>query len=97
MKMVFTASRFTKGNFWFPQEVTLTETDITFKKKKVIGSEEKTLSYAQIASVVLSTGMMYADVLIESSGGNQIQMTGFTNADAMKMKEILDEGRRRNS
>ena len=58
MNMIFKASRFTKGNFWFPQEVTLTETDITFKKKKVIGSEEKTLSYAQIASVILTTGMI---------------------------------------
>ncbi len=93
-KKVFKASWMTKSNFFFPTTLELTDSDLTYYKKKMIGSETRTLSYAQIASVVLTTGLMYADLLIESSGGHQIIAQGFRNSDAIQIKEIIDEGRR---
>ncbi len=93
-KREFQSSR-VAGSFWFPTKLILTEYDITLEKKYWTGKEIITISYQNIGTVQLKTGIMFGDLIIESTGGQSIEAKGFKNSDLIIIKEIIDEGRRR--
>lgn len=93
-KREFQASR-VAGSFWFPTKLILTEYDVTLEKRYWTGKEVITISYQNIGTVHVKTGLMYGDIIIESTGGQNIEAKGFKNSDIITIKEIIDEGRRR--
>lgn len=70
-KSMYQASRWTKGNFFFPDRLFLEEESIRFQKRQFIGGEEENIRYEQIASVSVQKGFLFADLLFETTGGSE--------------------------
>ena len=88
----FYASRWTKGNLWFPAQVEISPTSITIRKPKLIGKTEESIHIAHIASIKINTHLIFSDVEIESSGGeNPAICHGHTKGDAVAMKELIEQ------
>jgi hypothetical protein len=88
---VFRASRFSSGNHLFPTQVLITPTAVVQYTPRWFGKREETIHMAHIASVKIETGMMLADVFIETSGGTDpIACHGHRKADAGKMKILIE-------
>lgn len=88
----FYASRWTRGNFWFPSQVEVTPTAVTMRKPKLIGKTEESIHIAHIASIKINTGFIFSDVFIETSGGeNPAVCHGHTKGDAVAMKELIEQ------
>ncbi len=89
---VFTASRWTSGNRIFPTQITVFPTRVVRHTPKWIGHEEETISIDQIASVKISAGLLFADVIIETTGGSQpIVCHGHWKSDARGIREKISE------
>ena len=89
---VFTASRFTSGNRIFPTQIAVYPTKVIRHTPKWIGHEEQTISIDQIASVRISAGLLFADVIIETTGGSQpIVCHGHWKGDAKGIQEKISE------
>ena len=91
---VFTASRWTSGNRIFPTQVAVCPTKVIRYTPKWVGHEEQTISIDQIASVRVSAGLFFADVIIETTGGSQpIVCHGHWKGDAVGIRERISEAR----
>jgi Bacterial PH domain len=88
--VTFIASRWTSGNLYFPDTLTLDNDAIIFKKSAIVGSKEEHINYKSVASVKLKSGMIFADLIIETSGGSQsIIIRGLSKQDAHKASELI--------
>ena len=89
---VFTASRWTSGNRIFPTQIAVYPTKVIRYTPKWVGHEEQTISIDQIASVRVSAGLFFADVIIETTGGSQpIVCHGHWKSDAEGIREKISE------
>ena len=89
---VFRASRWSRGNRLFPAQVALTPSSITLFRPQWIGKLEESIHMTHVASIKIDTKMIFADVFIESSGGQDpIVCHGHTKGDAVKMKALIEE------
>ncbi len=89
MHYEFTASRVTGGNAVFPDKIIITDEFFIFYKAQVIGYEEKKIRFAAIGSVSLRKHILFADIIIETNGGQVILANGFTHSDAKKIVRLL--------
>lgn len=88
---VFRASRLSRGNRLFPTQVVISPNSITLYKPQWIGKEEESIHMAHAASIRIDTHLFFADVFIESSGGqNPIACYGHLKSDAVRMKELIE-------
>lgn len=88
---VFRASRLSRGNRVFPTQVLITPNSVIRHKPRWIGQQEDSIHIAHVASVTIDTGLLFSDVLIESSGGaNPIRCHGHQKADAAEMKRLIE-------
>lgn len=88
--VVFTASRWTAGNRVFPTQIAVYPTKVIRYTPKWVGHEEQTISVEQIASVRVSAGLLFADVIIETTGGSQpIVCHGHWKGDAEGIREAI--------
>jgi hypothetical protein len=88
---VFRASRLSRGNRLFPAQVLISETSITLYRPQWIGKMEESIHMAHVASIKIDTNLMFSDVFIESSGGQDpIILHGHTKGDAVKMKALIE-------
>src|SRR5213592_2304210 len=84
---VFRASRLSTGNHLFPTQVRIAPTSVVQYKPRWIGREEETIHMAHLASVRINTGLLFSDVLIETSGGTDpVACHGHRKGDAVRMK-----------
>ncbi|MGB9490238.1 MAG: hypothetical protein WCA92_07210, partial [Terriglobales bacterium] len=82
-EQTFVASRWTRGNFWFPARIVVHPLRVSRVKRRLFGSTEESISISQVASVKISTGVLWSDILIESTGGTDtIVSHGHRKADA---------------
>jgi hypothetical protein len=89
---VFRASRFSRGNFWFPTQVAVTPTSVVHFTPELVGGREHSMHISHIASVLIDRNMFFSDVLIESSGGTSpVQCHGHRKADAVEMKRLIEQ------
>jgi len=65
----FTASRWPRGNFWFPARIEVEPERVLRIKPKFFGSTEENIPINKFASVQISTGMIFPDIRIDSAGG----------------------------
>jgi hypothetical protein len=87
----FTASRWTKGNFWFPTRIVVNRLRVSRVKRRWLGSSEESISIGQVASVKISTGIFWSDILIESTGGTDpITSHGHRKADALRIRDLVE-------
>lgn len=88
---IFRASRWTKGNFLFPTYIEVTDKSITRRKRSWFSQDEMNISISKVASVHIKTGLIWSDILIESSGGTDpLASHGHRKRDAVKIKELIE-------
>ena len=80
---VFRASRFSRGNRFFPTQVLVTPTSVVHYTPEVFGRKEHSIHIVHVASVSIDTNLFFSDVLIETSGHRK--------ADAVRMKQLIEE------
>ena len=87
----FTASRWTRGNLWFPTRIVVSPLRVSRVKRRLFGSNEESISISQVASVKISTGILWSDILIESTGGTDpITSHGHRKADALRIRDLVE-------
>ncbi len=89
---IFQASRWTRGNFLFPTVIEVTDKAVIRRKRSWFSRDEISISIFKVASVHIKTGMVWSDILIESSGGSDpLASHGHSKADAQRIKQLIEE------
>jgi hypothetical protein len=87
----FSASRWTRGNLWFPTRIVVSPLRVSRVKRRLFGSSEESISISQVASVKISTGIVWSDIVIESSGGTDpITSHGHRKTDAVRIRDLVE-------
>lgn len=87
----FTASRWTQGNFWFPTKLVISPQRVSRVKGRFFGNNEESIAMSKIASVHISTGVFWAEIVIESSGGaDPITSHGHRKRDAQRIRNLIE-------
>jgi len=61
------------------------------REEALFGSNEESISISQIASVRISTGIFWSDVLIDSTGGTDpIASHGHRKGDALRIRDLVE-------
>jgi hypothetical protein len=88
---VFRASHWTKGNFLFPTVLEVSEKAVTRRKRSWFSQDEMSITISKVASVHIKTGMIWSNILIESSGGTDPMAShGHSKTDARRIKELVE-------
>jgi hypothetical protein len=88
---VFKASRFTKGNFFFPTRITVGPLRVSRIKPRLFGNTEESIAIHAVASVQISTGVIWSNIRIDSSGGSDpITSHGHRKADAIRIRDLIE-------
>ena len=96
MSEVFKASRWTQGNRLFPTVIEVTDQAVIRRKRSWFSMNEMSIHLSKVASVRLDTGLFFADVLIESSGGSDpLESHGHSKGDARRLKALIEAGQGR--
>ncbi|GHS89223.1 hypothetical protein FACS1894201_10630 [Bacteroidia bacterium] len=85
----FTASRLSSDNTLFPDRIEIDATNVTFYKGYVFGYQSTVIARNNVASVSIGSGILFADVVIESNGGKRIVASGFRKVDAREIIRLL--------
>jgi hypothetical protein len=87
----FQASRLTRGNFLFPTIIEVTDKAVVRHKRSWFNKDEISISISKVASVHIKTGIIWSDILIESSGGSDpLASHGHKKADARRIRELVE-------
>jgi len=87
----FTASRWTQGNFWFPTRLVISPQRVSRVKSRLFGSNEESIAMSKIASVHISTGVFWSEIVIESTGGTDpITSHGHRKKDAERIRDLIE-------
>ena len=88
----FQASRWTRGNFLFPTVIEVGDKAVVRRKRSWFSRDEISISIFKVASVHVKTGIIWAEILIESSGGTDpLASHGHTKGDAQRIKQLIEE------
>ncbi|GHT28127.1 hypothetical protein AGMMS49574_01820 [Bacteroidia bacterium] len=86
----FTAHRLSSNeNTLFPDRIEIDAANITFYKGTIFGYQSTIISRANVASVSIDTGILFANVVIESIGTKRIVASGFKKVDAKEIVRLL--------
>jgi hypothetical protein len=89
---VFQASRFTRGNFLFPTVIEVTDKAVVRRKRSWLSRDEISISIFKVASVHIKTGIIWSNILIESTGGSDpLASHGHSKGDAQRIKDLIEE------
>ena len=89
---IFQASRWTRGNHLFPTVIEVTDKAVIRHKRSWFDKDEISISISKVASVHIKTGLLWSNILIESSGGSDpLASHGHTKADARRIRELVEE------
>ena len=88
---IFKASRWTMGNHLFPTVIEVTDKAVVRHKRSWFSKDEISISISKVASVHIKTGIIWADILIESSGGTDpLASHGHRKADSRRIRELVE-------
>ena len=91
MAEIFKASRWTRGNHLFRTIIEVTDRAVIRHKRSWFSQDEISISISKVASVHIKTGLMWSDILIESSGGSDpLSSHGHKKGDAVRIKELIE-------
>jgi hypothetical protein len=87
----FAASRWTRGNFFFPTKIVVSPQRVIRTKSRLFGSNEESIPISKVASVHIATGVFWAEIVIESTGGTDpITSHGHRKADAQRIRDLIE-------
>jgi len=88
---IFRASRWTRGNLLFPTYIEVSDKSVSRRKRSWFRLDEMSMSISKVASVHIKTGLIWSEILIESSGGSDPMAShGHSKADARRIKELIE-------
>ncbi len=91
MGEIFAASRWTGGNLMFPTVIEVTGTAIIRRKRSWFSRNEVSIHLQRVASVRIQTGILWSDILVESTGGTDaITSHGHRKRDALRIKALIE-------
>jgi hypothetical protein len=86
----FSASRWTRGNLFFPTRILVSPLHVSRVKSRLFGTTEESIAISQVASVRISTGIIWSEIMIESTGGaDPITSHGHRKRDAIRIRELI--------
>ncbi len=86
----YRSSRWSSGNLFFPDTLTLAGDGMVFRKGALFGSSEEHINYRAIASVRVRNGIFLAEICIETSGGSQpIFINGIWKSEAREIQDKI--------
>ena len=89
---VFYASRWTKGNRIWPTQVAVFPNRVVRYTPRLFGHREETIGIDQVASVSVDSGMIFGDVIIETTGGSQaIRCHGHSKGEAEQIRSTITQ------
>lgn len=89
---VFRASRLTGGNRVFPTQVIVTPHSVVHYTPQWVGRHEHSIHIAHVSSVRIDTGLLFSDVVIETTGGSgAIRCRGHRKGDAVRIKQLIEQ------
>jgi hypothetical protein len=84
------ASRLTASNQLFPEQIAVFPERIARYKPRFFGHTEDSISTDQIASVKIQAGLVFADVVIDTTGGSPpIVIHGLWKKDAESLRHLI--------
>ena len=87
----FSASRWTRGNLFFPTRIVVSPLHVSRIKSRLFGTTEESIAISQVASVRISTGIIWSEITIESTGGaDPITSHGHRKRDAIRIRELIE-------
>ena len=87
---IFKASRWTSGNRLFPTFIEITDTAVIRRKRSWFRMDEMSISISKVASVHIRTGVIWSDILIESTGGTDpLKSHGHSKVDALRIRDLI--------
>ncbi len=87
----FSASRWTKGNLFFPTQIVVTPEHVLRVKPRLFGSTQESIAIPAVASVQISTGVFWSDIRIDSAGGtNPVLSHGHSKGDAERIRDLIE-------
>lgn len=87
----FKASRWTRGNHLFPTVIEVTDQAVIRHQRSWFSKDEISISISKVASVHIKTGILWSDILIESSGGSDpLASHGHRKADAQRIRALVE-------
>ena len=88
---IFKASRWTHGNHLFRTVIEVTDRAVIRRKRSWFSQDEISIAISKVASVHVKTGLIWADLLIESSGGTDpLASHGHSKADAQRIRTLVE-------
>jgi hypothetical protein len=89
---VFRASRWSRGNRFFPTQVAITPQSVVHYTPEIVGRREQSIHMAHVSSVRIDTNLFFSDVIIETSGGSApVRCHGHRKKDAIRMKQLIEQ------
>ncbi len=89
-KKAYRSSRWSSGNLFFPDQLTLAGDGMHFRKGALIGSQEEHINYRAVASLRIKNGIFLANLNIETSGGSQpIYINGLWKSAAREIQAAV--------
>jgi hypothetical protein len=87
---IYQASRWTKGNLLYPSKLRVHHDEVTLLNEGLLRSSERSIPMNKIASISLSRGLLFTDIVVESSGGQEdIFANGFRKKEAEEFRNQL--------
>lgn len=90
----YEASRISgNDNIVFPDRLEIDDENgnITFFKGTLVGYRQSFLARNNVASVRIASGLLFADIIVESTGGKEIRACGLRKRDAREIMELLSD------
>jgi hypothetical protein len=92
----FRASRWTKGNHLFATVIEVTDVAVMRRKRSWFAVNEISIHLSKVASVRIDTGLFWADILVESTGGSDpLTSHGHRKVDARRIKVLIEAAQSR--
>lgn len=89
-KKIYRSSRWSAGNLFFPDQLTLADDGMHFQKGALFGSQEEHINYRAVASLRLKNGIFLSNLTVETSGGSQpIYLNGLWKGAAKEIQSTV--------
>ena len=86
----FSASRVSGGgNVLFPDKIIIDDEYVIYRKSRVIGKKDIKVRHEAVGCVTLDKHLIFADIIIETRGGQVIKAHGFTRGDAETIAKLI--------
>ena len=86
----FVASRISADhNVLFPDRIDIEDDRVVYYKAAIIVYQSTVIPLVSISGLRIRSNILFADIIIESSGGRRIEINGLSKREAREIYELL--------